>query len=480
MSISDDIKLRLGKKNVESLNVLAQQNEQSLIDSTKQARIDSIAFEQARRDSILKHLKTHQTLKDLENLDSQFKENQPMSSVYLNPEYQEQSENAIYDLLTNMIVHEAQTNITDDYGRYNTLREDLINIHSPYQKVYSGGSTDTGYGMGIETMEDIPPSDISTRPDLITIGKYFSGPNNIDRMWPSDTKKFKEPTSFESNLDLTFNINRYLEEGPYYRTENHDFRSATVARMVASDQEIRDLILGRADLNEETQKWEVSGGLVSLIDSYNLTGESNMWKWMKETFGLQDIYRSNTMKIIDVALKAKKMGRDYFTDPGGFMTENKAIMGKFYNVSGMSREMLERLSAYPEEQQVIIRKSLQEAVDLVYSKGLEIEKHANELVDRFEAYQKQFPSKKGVSKMLDMPSENKDLVLSEQYKKDLQGSISAYKSISGKDFDVYEALNNISLTQLNEELDKLPDEERTDAIDQYLINLTQVGGAPAE
>jgi hypothetical protein len=476
-----DIKSRLNKKNLENLALETQKSDSTAIALQEQARLDSIARADSIKLETLKHLKTAQTLQDLEKLDSQFVEGQPMSSVYLNPEYQTQSEDAIYSLLEDMIVHEAQTNISDDYQAFNLLRQELINIHSPYQHVVYdpaiGGQAGSDFGPDL--------MDISTNPNLITIkeegfkpiNRWFQGANNIDKIWPSDTKKFKEPSKWESNVEdpLGFNISTYLEEGPYYKTEDHDFRSATVARMVASDQEIRDLILGRADLNEKTEKWEVSGGLVSLIDSYNISGESETWSWMKESFG----FRSNTLKIIDIALKAKKMGRNYFTDPGGWMTEKGAFEWfgpTSYNVSGISMEMEQRLSAYPVEQQNIIRQSLQEAVNLIYSKGSKIEEHANELVNKFESYQAQFSGKRGLSPRLDGPSQNKDLIAAEEYKRDLDGSIKAYKAISGVDFNVHEALNNISIKHLEEELEKLPDSERTDAIDQYLINLTQVGG----
>ena len=160
-----------------------------------------------------------------------------------------------------------------------------------------------------------------------------------------------------------------------------------------------------------------------------------------------------------------------------YNSENSPFeVGTRYHRSGISREMHDRLSKYPESQRKIILETLQDAVDTIYAKGLAIEKHANNLVDEYESYAKKFPNQKGLNSTLQTNTANKDLAKAQQYKSDLVISIDAYKSVSGKDFDVYEALNALSMTQLNEELDKIPDESRTQAVDDYLIQLTENTG----
>lgn len=55
--------------------------------------------------------------------------------------------------------------------------------------------------------------------------------------------------------------------------------------------------------------------------------------------------------------------------------------------------------------------------------------------------------------------------------------LDAYKYMSdGEEFDVHGALNNIALEHLNMDLEKLDDAERTKALDEYIIQLTNQGG----
>jgi hypothetical protein len=182
---------------------------------------------------------------------------------------------------------------------------------------------------------------------------------------------------------------------------------------------------------------------------------------MKESFN----FRSNAMKILDEALIAKKQGKDYFLQ----LDKNK---------DSFSKEILSRSSEYPEAQQQIMLETLQNTINSIYNTGLKVAQDANVLLDEFDALDKKFPNRKGLSTDDMTPHTNKDLIKSQQLKSDLESSIQVYDYLSGQEngFDVYEALNSIALEQLNVSLDKLPDEEKTKALEEYLIELTNAGG----
>ena len=178
------------------------------------------------------------------------------------------------------------------------------------------------------------------------------------------------------------------------------------------------------------------------------------------------------MEILDIALRAKKQGRDYFLQAGGFYSENTG-----YNVSGISREMEERLSQYPEEARKQILEPLQNIVNSIYNKGIIIEKEADVLLDEYNTLATKFPTRRGLHTDSMTGFDNKNMIKAQEYKEDLTNFMDVYKYMSGgEEFDVQDALNQISLEQLNTELESLPDEERTNALEQWIINLSNQGG----
>ena len=443
-------------------------------DSLKQLQLqkdaqDSLMQQKALKDSANKvladRLKTHTELEDAKNLDSQYTVEQPVSLIYNNPTYKNNSEKAIYELLNEMITHESSTNVQDDYKRFLVLKDELLTLHEPFQsteQVQFEGVYGAGNRMATEY------ANIMGDENLLRMEHFFRGANSIDRAWPSNWKSSNAVPipSFDvnapDNRDIQSMVTAHLSDNPDNLTKNkHNFREATVARMVAQNQDVIDLILGTADFDESQNKVVISGGFVDLLKEFKLTGETANWEWMKESFG----FRANAMKILDEALISKKKGNNYF-----FNLEN--------NSDSFSKEMFSRVNAYPEAQQQIILETLQNTIDSIYKTGSKVEKEANVLLDEFDILNKKFPGRKGMSTYSMTPHTNKDLIKSNQLKSDLNSSLDVYDYLSGGEnsFDVYEALNSISLEHLNVELSKLPDEEKTKALEEYLIQLTNSGG----
>jgi hypothetical protein len=340
-----------------------------------------------------------------------------------------------------MITHEATTNVNDDYRRFEILKQDLLNVHKPFQRV-EHEQMYSSHGQLLGTEYD----NIMGKPGMLKMEHYFHGANSIDR-----AMTFLGPWDVEASSQSAV---------------KKQFDNATKARMIGNNQDIIDLILGTAELDKASNKWIVSGGFVNLLKEFKLTGETDGWEWMKESFG----FRSNAMKILDQALS----GKDY--DISAFTNRAK--------LKEMPKEFQDRISVYPLAQQKIILESLQNVVDSIYNKAKVIEGEADVLLKEFHALSKKFPDRKGLASNSDTPFTNKDMIKAQKYKEDLTNSIDVYNYMSGqKDgFDVYAALNQISLEHLGQELEGLPDEEKTKALDQYIIELTNSsveGFAPA-
>jgi hypothetical protein len=245
-------------------------------DSLKQIELqkalqDSLMKEQAIKDStekvVAERLKTVNNLEQAKRLDSQYTVNAPVSAVYNNPQYKNKSEEAIYGLLHEMITHEAGTNVQDDYRRFLTLKEELLNVHAPFQNTEQDRMI-TSYAAGHHAQYEY--SNLMGKEDMINMSRFFVGANSIDKAWPSNFRPTQLVPINDFNVnspdsrDINTMVESHLGDQPY--TEHpHNFREATVARMVAQNQDVIDLILGTSSFDESQNKVVITGGFVDLL-----------------------------------------------------------------------------------------------------------------------------------------------------------------------------------------------------------------------
>lgn len=347
-----------------------KERQQVSIDSLAQIALqDSIRQDSIRQDSInkarIENLKTYTELSDLEHLDSTYLDKDPVSIKYLGSEWKGEQEENLNNLLSEIITHEANTNVRDDYRRFEALREDIFRIHQPFTPGGVEGYVSGGMGRGVSSYENI-----MTNPNKMGMNSYFRPANGIDRIWPSDwnmTKAYKQwidsdvqstgkITQDKGNLsrnearhhlylteglgegnlyeeDLQNLIKGYTESGPHWeRANKYDLRSATVNRMIANNQEIRDLILGSMTMDTTDQKNPKvikTDGFIDILKQFKLNGETDAWESFKESFWS----RSNAMKILDNALLAKKRGKG--TVKNGEVTYGKMFFNELNPFGGM-------------------------------------------------------------------------------------------------------------------------------------------------
>mgnify|MGYP003145540147 CR=1 FL=1 len=412
---------------------LLKQRQQAQIDSLlaleQQQKIDSLKQDSLKKvaaDSLM--LESLKNIKDIEDMDSQYVQEGPVSGVYSGSDVKERLHEEILDITRDMVLLEANTNVKDDLKRFSMLKQELGNLHSQYQEIYSPILSHAGAASGIRAGVTGTRRSIFNDENLFR----FSNANGLDKLWASGI-----PGS-----DIHMNL-----------------ENLTKGRLFASNKEIQNIINGITDLDENNKVYVKTPGFLDIMNEYNLGGESAGWKKIKGTFG----FSTNNMNILNWALKAKRIGTNWFLSDEA---ENENTL------SGPGKEFKDRISIYPLEQQKIILETLQNMVDDVYTKGLAIDKQSDILLDEYNGLSKKFIPREEMNTNTMTLYDNDNLVTMKEKQKEIFDLMDTYKYYTAEDFDLNNVLNSISVETLNTEIDKLPDYEKTDAFNELLIKLS--------
>jgi hypothetical protein len=415
------IRERLKRRDQAQIDSLAALKQQQQIDSVKQ---DSV--KKAKANALL--LDSLRNLKDLKNIDLQYVQEGPVSGIYSGADVKERLSDEILDLTRSMVLLEANTNVQDDLKRFLMLKEELANLHGQYQNIYSSDISSVGAAGGMRA------GGLGLRKDIFIDESLFkfTNPNGLDKLW----------TAGEPGGDAYMNL-----------------ENLTKGRLFASNKEIQNIINGVSDLDEDNKVYVKTPGFLDIMDEYKLGGETGAWKKIKGAFG----FTSNNMNILNLALNAKRVGKDWFFEWWS-KDEN--------TISGPGKEFTDRISVYPQEQQKIILETLQNMVNDIYSRAIAIDDKANIMLDEYNSLSRKFVSREEMNTDTMTQYDNDNLVEMKEKQKEIFDLMDAYKYYTAEDFDLNESLNSISVETLNQELEKLPDYEKTDAFNELLIKLS--------
>ena len=417
----------------DSLELLA--NKQAIIDSTmfaqEQQRLDSLAV----ADSLNQEIEnwSYNQIKN-ENLGA-------ISTTHTSPKAKQNLYQEIVDFTNKSLDFEIRTNVKDDLKEYNSIKDTIKSTHAPFQKLESGPTT---FGLEYYSGGTHAIQDILQNKSIVK----FEGANSVDKAWPINDKL--------SQFDVV-----------------PSFDEVTIARYVTSTPEIKELIYGSPGINKDGDNIIVTPGFLNILRENNLTGESLSWENKKEWVGS----RSNAMQILDVALTMKKRNRNLFvqTDVGGMYPGKEYAQpgtAKQVPVIGLFKESLEKL---PPATQESILHTLSSLTDEIYARGLILEERAKEILADYHSLEAKFPERVGAYSEIMTPFDNDDLVKLNELQRDIFTNIDTYKTVTGEDINYDQILNSIAINSLGEEISLLPDSERTTALDDWLINLTNAG-----
>ena len=440
INLADSTRLADSLRVADSLNVT---------DSLKTAKEDS-----------LKLAKLHKEIKDKGHL----------SLIAPNANYtptKQEYDQELLNLSRELVLHEAKTNANEDFNEYIDVRNQIHDLH----KSFNGMSEDVQYAGGMMITPEY--GNITDDPRRLT----FSNRNKLDLIWAnamsplSNVKDnivtFPEITEDGSlvEVDMPQSIAREegLDAGPIQLSSSLDdttigkadlsLENVTKSRIVASNPEIHNLIYG-----QKISDTEKIPGFYDALDEFDLDTEGNFVEGLKEGFNMQ------TMKsiILQEALQFKNNGRDWF------YANERALIGTGNTDSYL--EFHKKLKEMPEFVQKNMRKNLQKYVNEIYDIGMRIYSN-DKLYDRYAELQKMFPeySSQWSSEILDLDDHgNKDLDFILNKKEEIHNVMKAYQFDHNEKYSISQTLNQISVDALNEEIDKLSDEDRTSNFDELL------------
>ena len=436
-------------RNIEELDTLKlEQNRQ---DSLLKAKQDSIKIAKHSADSIRSLIQQN----DNDLITNPTIENAPIAAPYTTPGYKNVLNEEISDLSKKAIYHEAGTNVLEDVSKYHSVQQTLLDLHLEYQQTteLKDPALANDIRPGMRDLHNILESESIVK---------LSGANGLDQIWYTMEAPL---TKFNRNYEEFYSLEvKNMDE---ILGEN-DFRHTTVARLVASDPDIRKAVYGYTDVDEESNESTEHQGFIDVLGAYGLNQESEVWKTMKGWLGV----RSNELRILDAAVRAKGDGKYYFIDD----------MGKKYKKDHpIYSGLMTRLESMPLPQAHLVKETLQNFVNDIYTKGEKVEEQALVLLDEYYTLKTRFPKKEGPITREESMYHNSDLQTSKDLNKDLYSLIDTYEYFTSEQYNLQDSLNTLAIQTLETELGKLPDMERTEALDKWLImfanELQEVPGA---
>ena len=441
--------------------IQAEQDSLAALQLKQQATQDSIrqdSLEKVKRDQALLLKDQQDSLKKLIKLEDYDRINDqivgPVASTYVSPNVKEKLGNEIINLTRESLLYEADTNVYDDLSQYQSLRDSILAIHSPFQRTEELPS-------GISPQYGGTAKELKNMLEDETLVKLH-GANSMDRIWPS---RWTEQGKMETFEMVAGPVELHAED-TYWTEDDPNLRNLTIARLVASDPEIKKVIYGNVGIDENGDPVKHNAGFLDILTQFSLTGETVQWEKIKEKMG----FRANALQLLDMSLAAKKKGYNYFFDEGWDNAQ-----WQFAGSRGAAGEFSARIKALPEAERKVILESLQNMTNDIYAKGIKIEEKADLMLDDYFRLSKKFPKRsKNIGELhsnTDTPYDNKNLVSLKEKEEDIHGLMHAYKMYTGEDYDLENSLNELSIMELGKELEGLPDFERTEALEQWLIKL---------
>lgn len=457
-----DILLNKAKKKEEELQISINKTDSlNMVDSLRLADSTAVAesLATAKADS-LKLEKLHQELKDKSHL----------SLIAPNANYtptKVEYEQELLNLSRELVLHEAKTNADEDFNEYIDVRNKIHDLHESYD----GIRQDVQYAGG--TMITPEYGNITDNPNRLT----FSNRNKLDLIWAnamsplSNVKDnivtFPEITEDGSlvEVDMPQSIAREegLDAGPIELESSLDdstigkadlsLENVTKSRIVASNPEIHNLIYG-----QKISETEKIPGFFDALDEFGLDNEGDLLEDFKGKLNMQ----TSKSVILQEALQFKNNGRDWF------YANERALIGRGNTDAYL--EFHQELNKQPKFVQDNMRKNLQKYIDEIYEMGMRVYNN-DKLYDRYTELKKSFPQYDSdwSSEILDLDDHgNKDLDYILNKKEEIHKVMKAYKFDHGEQFDISNSLNQISIDALNEEIDKLSEEDRTSNFDELL------------
>ena len=391
---------------------LAQlKNQQAAIDS---ARADSVrqVQNQLSRDSLKTAINKRQInkakIKNTNGLSVKFKESDSKARMH----------DDILDIVGNIAQLEANTNVRADFERLHILRNDITNIHKPFTSAPASTAALSGKFM---------TTDFKLIDKQLERGVKFRffGANSMDKMW-------------------------------YYGDDELNLYNLTASRILAQDSHIQDIVNGSYTTTEDGQTVLKDMGFIDIMDQFDLDGESTLWKNVKKYTGS----RANSLRVLDIALKEKKRGNEFFFD---------ILQGENHLTDSDERAFYDsiknKMSQYREGMSMQVAETLQKMVNSIYSRGIIAEQKSNELIEEFKSLEKLFPKKEGNTLTM---YDNKDLIKTKELQQQLTHYLDNHKLFTGEDYDLNKALNQLSLDTLMVDINKLDPSERTEALDKLI------------
>ena len=474
--------------NIEQEN-LEKALEQARLDSAKQVRIDSTKLaNQAALKKKAEFDSLQLTLDGVEELEDYIKDKNKiihgpiLSSVIDDAKLQE----GIVNLTRDLVQYEATTNVQDDYDDFINMYNELAQIHEAYQSLsYSPGAfglhkgegewqfgmAGGAFGIGGRGPAGSPaPVDIYGNAIPGQQGGMFSAfllneenlrfrdMNGLDKIFGDvlvsseeliETKVgtgefYYKLITGEDNRHMT----RYVQ-----KPSDQDLQRVTLSRLFAGDEEIRKLIYGTNLLDPTEDKVAHLQGFKDIVDYYKLGGPTGIGsgenlKW----FFNNPVGMTN---LLTESLIAKQNGKNYFEE--GIQTDTYLIFEK-------------ALQHLPTEQRQAIGQQLQ---------GIQETIGGSAYFDKFNKLKERF----GIDEMTGNietpgvyhginPLEDPKYRHLQDKKDNLFKAVSSYERLTGKKYDVMEALNLLSIETLETQLEDLPDYEKTAAFEDLLLLLT--------
>lgn len=449
MAVGDKIRNRFNvtvKAPQDSLKNIQLAN---VADSLVQDSVRNEIYNVHLQDSLAKEAKklvNHDLVKD------QYKFDGPVASKYLNEDELARLEENIHQLNAKRVSHLANTNIDNNYVAYQNLIEDIDVIHDSYN---------------VDVKEEyIPNFGVEQMPTYPTDSKYW-GPNRYDLIWPNENVKNMSKDELGKNVhDLDDSL----------------FDSLTVSRLIANNPEIKIILEGRYDVNENNEIVKKNAGMIDYMHKYDLGGESSTWVNFKEGFGS----RANVLKLIDNAVNAK-LNHSERTDAGNYFTgmwdnisdkiglnyTHGSYQHKTIGKEVPGADFVSAIQKLPHGEQKIVLTTLQNMVNEIVDIGLAIEKDSDLLLSEYHKYKEQFPKRTGVYTHAETPYDNADLKKAKELDKEIGTLMESLKYYTGKEFDLINSYDRISIDSLGVELDNLSDIDKTEGGQEMLILLSE-------
>jgi predicted CopG family antitoxin len=433
-------------------------SEQALIDSAN-AQNEKINTIQNNLDNIDGIARSLDNLNELLSEENKFAQGPLLGG--LSPSESEEALQGIKNLTMDLAVFEASTDISDDYAKFNNQINLLLDLHSEYQPVGSSVSL------------------------------------NRERILDDTFYRFEDVNKLDAIIGAVLHGEN---EGPI----DQDIARVTLARSIDKDKEVHKLVYGY-NSNADQKHYD---GFMDIAKFYNLYGEGVTTPYGNPMPRVNRMYESllamrgeqnPSSELLTEALIAKRNGIDYFTDSEILESqfeqdfrqeqleyfENIRQSGGLYGMpdtpirSKALSKLNEGLAQLEPSQRELVKKTMQGFVDDISLRISSVEDYyTNEYFNDFEKLKNKFSHTPVGGGFPGEGPRKIDPMLDSNYRKlqektdDLYKAKVGYERLTGDKVQLFDILNEISIQTLNEEIDKLPDEEQTDNFNELLIELS--------